>query len=213
MTAEIRRSSPAADQQPPTSVITETFPFPAGLTPNIPAKDYADDPRAIAIASAAKRLDELRNAWLNPPDLVDIVPELVPGYPDRLGLQSQDELTEFEHAISSQRAEEPLPAGNLDQPHYCALHRHLYQDVYDWAGELRTVRTSKGGNMFCYPENIAAQLTKLFGELAAAKQLIAAASGHGIEFSRLDAPAMLQAMIASFSENEEPLARLIRQLI
>ncbi len=62
----------------------ETFPFPEGLTPNIPAKDYADDLRAIAIAKAAKRLDELRNAWLNPPDLVRIEPEVVPGYPDRI---------------------------------------------------------------------------------------------------------------------------------
>jgi type II restriction/modification system DNA methylase subunit YeeA len=60
------------------------FPFPEGLTPNIPAKDYENDPRAIAIAKAAKRLDELRNAWLNPPDLIDIVPEVVPGYPDRI---------------------------------------------------------------------------------------------------------------------------------
>ncbi|WP_210252027.1 class I SAM-dependent DNA methyltransferase [Rhodoplanes serenus] len=62
----------------------ETFPFPEGLTPNIPAEDYADDPRAKAIAAAAKRLDELRNAWLNPPDLVRIEPEVVPGYPDRI---------------------------------------------------------------------------------------------------------------------------------
>lgn len=62
----------------------ETFPFPEGLTPNIPAKDYANDPRAVAIAKAAKRLDELRNAWLNPPDLVEVVPEVVPGYPDRI---------------------------------------------------------------------------------------------------------------------------------
>lgn len=62
----------------------ETFPFPEGLTPNIPAKDYANDPRAIAIAKAAKRLDDLRNAWLNPPDLIDIVPEVAPGYPDRI---------------------------------------------------------------------------------------------------------------------------------
>ncbi|MBX3549735.1 MAG: class I SAM-dependent DNA methyltransferase [Xanthobacteraceae bacterium] len=64
--------------------IFQTFPFPEGLTPNIPAKDYEKDPRAVAIAKAAKRLDELRNAWLNPPDLVEIVPEVVPGYPDRI---------------------------------------------------------------------------------------------------------------------------------
>jgi type II restriction/modification system DNA methylase subunit YeeA len=62
----------------------ETFPFPEGLTPNIPAKDYENDPRAIAIAKAAKRLDELRNTWLNPPDLIDVVPEVVPGYPNRI---------------------------------------------------------------------------------------------------------------------------------
>jgi len=62
----------------------ETFPFPEGLTPNIPAADYADDPRAIAIAAAARELDRLRNAWLNPPDLIRIVPEIVAGFPDRV---------------------------------------------------------------------------------------------------------------------------------
>jgi type II restriction/modification system DNA methylase subunit YeeA len=62
----------------------ETFPFPEGLTPNIPASDYAGDPRATRIAKAAARLDELRRNWLNPPDLVEIVPEVVPGYPDRI---------------------------------------------------------------------------------------------------------------------------------
>ena len=62
----------------------ETFPFPVGLTPDIPAKDNENDPRAQAIGKAAKRLDELRNAWLDPPDLVKIEPEVRPGYPDRI---------------------------------------------------------------------------------------------------------------------------------
>jgi type II restriction/modification system DNA methylase subunit YeeA len=62
----------------------ETFPFPSGLTPNIPASAYADDPRAQAIADAARRLNELRENWLNPPQWVNRVPEVVPGYPDRL---------------------------------------------------------------------------------------------------------------------------------
>jgi hypothetical protein len=62
----------------------ETFPFPDGLTPNIPAADYAADPRAQKIAAAAARLNELRENWLNPPDLVNRVPEVVPGYPDRI---------------------------------------------------------------------------------------------------------------------------------
>ena len=66
------------------STTFETFPFPEGLTPNIPAADYADDPRANKIATAAERLNELRENWLNPADLVDRVPEVVPGYPDRI---------------------------------------------------------------------------------------------------------------------------------
>ncbi|HRA94523.1 MAG TPA: class I SAM-dependent DNA methyltransferase, partial [Aestuariivirga sp.] len=66
------------------STTFETFPFPEGLTPNIPASDYAADPRARKIAAAAARLNELRENWLNPADLVKRVPEVVPGYPDRI---------------------------------------------------------------------------------------------------------------------------------
>ena len=66
------------------STTFETFPFPEGLTPNIPAADYAADPRAKKIAAAAARLNELRENWLNPADLVVRVPEVVPGYPDRI---------------------------------------------------------------------------------------------------------------------------------
>jgi hypothetical protein len=66
------------------STTFRTFPFPEGLTPNRSATACADDPRAIAIAEAARRLSDLREAWLNPPDLVERVPEVVPGFPDRI---------------------------------------------------------------------------------------------------------------------------------
>ena len=61
----------------------ETFPFPEGLSPDIPASDYANDPRAVAIAEAARRLVELRDRWLNPPEWVEWVDEPVAGYPKR----------------------------------------------------------------------------------------------------------------------------------
>jgi cell filamentation protein len=86
-------------------------------------------------------------------------------------LRSAEELELFETAMTSQRAEEPLPEGELDFAHYCAIHRHLFQDIYSWAGEARTVRTGKGANLFCYPENIDAQMTSLFAELRAANCL------------------------------------------
>ena len=44
----------------------ETFPFPWA-----PGREDQADPRVVAIAEAAQRLVALRDAWLNPPDLVD----------------------------------------------------------------------------------------------------------------------------------------------
>lgn len=38
--------------------------------------------------------------------------------------------------------------GAFDRPHLQAIHRHLFQDVYDWAGELRVTEISKGGSQF-----------------------------------------------------------------
>ena len=59
----------------------ETFPFPEGMTPNLPP---ATSPKAQAIAAAAQWLNTLRENWLNPPQWIDRVPEVVPGYPDRI---------------------------------------------------------------------------------------------------------------------------------
>ena len=72
------------------STTFETFPFPPGLTPDIPPADYATDPRAAAIADAACRLAELRDRWLNPPEWVEWVDEPVPGYPKRPEPRGED---------------------------------------------------------------------------------------------------------------------------
>ena len=61
----------------------ETFPFPEGLSPDIPAADYADNSHAVAIAKASRRLIELRDRWLNPPEWIEWFDEPVPGYPKR----------------------------------------------------------------------------------------------------------------------------------
>ena len=61
----------------------ETFPFPDGLSPDVPVAVYEADPRAQAIAAAARRMVELRDRWLNPPEWVEWVEEPVPGYPLR----------------------------------------------------------------------------------------------------------------------------------
>ncbi len=70
-------------QAPPRTTTFKTFPFPDGLSPDIPAADYAGAPRAAAIAHAARRLVELRDRWLNPPEWLEWADEAVPGYPKR----------------------------------------------------------------------------------------------------------------------------------
>lgn len=84
---------------------------------------------------------------------------------NRLDIRDQNTLEAFEIEISTLRAEEPLPEGIFDATHYCGVHYHLFQDVYEWAGQYRTVRTSKGGNVFCYSEHIPTRMNALFEEL------------------------------------------------
>lgn len=81
-------------------------------------------------------------------------------------LQDPVQLERFEIAVTTQRSDEPLPNGRLTVTHYRAIHHHLFQDIYDWAGRYRTVRISKNGNMFCYPENIETSMRSLFKDLA-----------------------------------------------
>jgi cell filamentation protein len=81
------------------------------------------------------------------------------------GIRDAAILKRFETAITAQRADEPLPTGRLTLSHYKAIHRHLFQDVYRWAGRVRTVRITKGTSTFCYPEHIANELRRVFGWL------------------------------------------------
>lgn len=84
---------------------------------------------------------------------------------NKLETRDEQKLEAFEQFMTASRGEEPLPRGSLDAIHYRAIHRHLFQDVYDWAGEIRTVRIGREGHWFCYPEYIAGQLDRLFAWL------------------------------------------------
>ena len=81
------------------------------------------------------------------------------------GLRDAAALERFETAITAQRAGEPLPSGRLSVQHYQAIHRHLFQDVYRWAGRFRSVQLTKGTSTFCYPEHIKGELQRIFLEL------------------------------------------------
>lgn len=67
---------------------------------------------------------------------------------NRLGIRDAADLNVTERRLVLQRAREGVPTGHFDLAHLRAIHRHLFQDVYDWAGEIRTVEIRKGGSQF-----------------------------------------------------------------
>jgi cell filamentation protein len=85
---------------------------------------------------------------------------------NRARLRDAKTLNDFELEMSTLRSQEPLPDGQFTPAHYRRVHHHLFQDVYSWAGKYRTVRTSKGGNPFAYPEHIPSYMDQVFGKLA-----------------------------------------------
>jgi cell filamentation protein len=65
-------------------------------------------------------------------------------------ISSSDALLFFESAAVTKRTKEleKKPIKIKDSSALFAIHKHLFQDVYKWAGEKRTVEISKGGKQF-----------------------------------------------------------------
>jgi cell filamentation protein, protein adenylyltransferase len=90
-----------------------------------------------------------------------------------LGITDPGELARAEAALSASRLidlERRRLPGGYDLEHLRAFHRYILGDVYDWAGELRTVTIAKG-SLFCLPQHLASYAADVFGRLAAADRL------------------------------------------
>lgn len=88
---------------------------------------------------------------------------------NRLGIADQAALDQAESGLSFFRAlqlvDVPI-AGSFDLAHLCAIHKHLFGDVYDWAGKLRTVDISKGETLFAHHTMIMSASGNVFRLLA-----------------------------------------------
>jgi cell filamentation protein len=84
-------------------------------------------------------------------------PYLFPDVPvlrNRLGIKDEATLDYHERELVTARIVEGAPSGDFDLAHLRRIHRHLFQDIYDWAGEVRTVEISKGGSTFQFCKSI-----------------------------------------------------------
>lgn len=87
---------------------------------------------------------------------------------NKFDIHDEEKLNEIESVISSARYAEWLNAPQLaafDFEHYKAIHRFLFSDLYEWAGNVRTVNISKKGTQFTPAENIERQAELIFKRL------------------------------------------------
>ena len=89
---------------------------------------------------------------------------------NKLGLTSSDDLAREEERLSKKKAVElfengvldTLPAGKFSTLQ--AIHKYLFEDIYNFAGELRTVNLAKGNFRFAplmYLEEALANIDKM----------------------------------------------------
>lgn len=91
-------------------------------------------------------------------------------YPDtdilinKLDIHDQRQLLEAEIRIVSirlyQLQVQPV-SGSFDFEHLCRIHRFIFQDLYSWAGELRTVNIAKK-SLFCLTQHMTGYAQTIF---------------------------------------------------
>lgn len=77
------------------------------------------------------------------------------------GLQDAERLSAFERELSSVRSIYIPTSFPITAEGYRAIHRHIFQDVYDWAGQYRSVAIAKG-DVFALPPYIAVEMERRF---------------------------------------------------
>lgn len=86
------------------------------------------------------------------------------------GIKNQKELFELERELVSYRLaelnEKPIK-GSFELDYLKKIHAYLFQDIYDWAGEIRICNISKSGILFCASEYILSYAASIFDPLKA----------------------------------------------
>ena len=84
---------------------------------------------------------------------------------NRFGIKDEKKLSQMETLITTVKCKEleinPID-GNFGFDHYKAIQKYIFEDLYDWAGKVRTVSISKKGTVFTLPESIEPIADKLF---------------------------------------------------
>ena len=98
-------------------------------------------------------------------------PYLIPGtntLKNKLGITNESMLQDAERELTGARIASLVTApiaGKHDFEHLKAIHKHIFQDLYEWAGKARTITLSKGETGFAPAQNIDSFGNEVFGKL------------------------------------------------
>lgn len=99
---------------------------------------------------------------------------------NKLGITNQQELDKKEADLSAFRLYElknnPI-SNKFDFAHLKEIHKHLFQDVYEWAGESRTIDITKGHSVFCNRNHIDSFAAATFKEIQKDNKAMKLATG------------------------------------
>ena len=88
---------------------------------------------------------------------------------NKFDIRDEDKLKKVEADITFAKAtilESNPISDKFDLEHYKAIHRFLFEDIYDWAGSFRTVDMAKKGTSFCSADQLDDVAKNCFGRLA-----------------------------------------------
>ena len=119
---------------------------------------------------------------------------------NKLGITDSAELARTEEKISKQKAVKLFESGYLDTlqagtfASLAEIHRYLFEDIYDFAGKLRTVNLAKGNFRFAplmyleasianidqMPQSDFDEIVEKYVEMNIARKGMAAVCGYGL---------------------------------
>ncbi len=171
---------------------------------------------------------------------------------NKLNIRDAEELAEIEKALTESRAALFEPDFSIsDLSALCGIHYYLFQDIYPWAGALRTVDISKGNTRFCTAAYVEKEANKLLRKLAGEHylvgcststvarladyycelnvihpfregngrtqrlffELLAINAGYGLDWSQVEQHEWIQANIAGYLGDLQPLETLFQRII
>jgi cell filamentation protein, protein adenylyltransferase len=142
---------------------------------------------------------------------------------NKLRLNIAEELAaaerEITHAALILLRESPVRAA-YDLPHLCAIHRRIFGDIYEWAGQIRTVAIAKGSPFLD-------RLTFYLGEVNAVHpfregngraqraffEQLARDAGFTLDWQHLDADRNIEASAAIMRGDAEPMRKMLDPLV